>query len=97
MQRRYILNVPTNYDNTKPYRLIIAYHERDGNDDQMYNNKYYHLLTAIQQHHDLRRAQRAIEWRALHGNGQRGFGLRLAEHERLGLGARRCGRGPGRR
>ena len=27
MQRRYILNVPTNYDNTHPYRLIIAYHE----------------------------------------------------------------------
>ena len=44
MQRRYILNVPTNYDNTKPYKLIIAWHQRDGNDNQMYDNKYYHLL-----------------------------------------------------
>jgi poly(3-hydroxybutyrate) depolymerase len=44
MQRRYILNVPTNYDNTHPYKLIIAYHELNGNDDEMYKNKYYHLL-----------------------------------------------------
>jgi poly(3-hydroxybutyrate) depolymerase len=44
MQRRYILNVPANYDNTHPYRLIIAYHELNGNDDEMYKNKYYHLL-----------------------------------------------------
>lgn len=44
MQREYILNVPTNYDNTRPYKLIIAYHELNGNDDEMYNHKYYHLL-----------------------------------------------------
>lgn len=44
MQREYILNVPTNYDNTHPYRLIIAYHELNGNDDEMYRNQYYHLL-----------------------------------------------------
>jgi poly(3-hydroxybutyrate) depolymerase len=44
MQRRYILNVPANYDNTKPYKLIIAWHQLDGNDKQMYANKYYHLL-----------------------------------------------------
>ncbi len=44
LQRRYLLNVPTNYDNTKPYRLIIAYHQLDGNDKQMYANGYYHLL-----------------------------------------------------
>jgi poly(3-hydroxybutyrate) depolymerase len=44
MQRRYILNVPTNYDNTKPYKLVIAWHQLDGNDKQMYANKYYHLL-----------------------------------------------------
>ena len=44
MQRRYILNVPTTYDKTKPYKLIIAYHELNGNDDEMYKNKYYHLL-----------------------------------------------------
>lgn len=44
MQRRYILNVPTNYDNTKPYKLVIAYHQLNGNDDQMYQAQYYHLL-----------------------------------------------------
>jgi poly(3-hydroxybutyrate) depolymerase len=44
MQRRYILNVPTDYDNTKPYKLIIAFHQLDGNDKQMYQNGYYHLL-----------------------------------------------------
>lgn len=43
-QRRYILNVPTDYDKNKPYRLIIAYHQLDGNDKQMYQNGYYHLL-----------------------------------------------------
>ena len=36
--------MPTNYDNTHPYRLIIAYHELNGNDDEMYRNQYYHLL-----------------------------------------------------
>ncbi len=44
MQRRYILNVPTNYDNSKPYKLIIAFHQLNGNDKQMYANGYYHLL-----------------------------------------------------
>ena len=44
MAREYILNVPTNYDNTKPYKFVIAYHELNGNDDEMYKNKYYHLL-----------------------------------------------------
>jgi len=43
-QRRYILNVPTNYDNTHPYKLIITYHELNGNDVEMYNQKYYNLL-----------------------------------------------------
>jgi len=44
MQREYILNVPSNYNNTRPYKLIIAYHELNGNDDEMYRNNYYHLL-----------------------------------------------------
>ena len=43
-QRRYILNVPTNYDNTKPYKFILAVHELNGNDKEMYNQKYYDLL-----------------------------------------------------
>jgi poly(3-hydroxybutyrate) depolymerase len=45
LAREYILNVPTNYDNTKPYKFVIAYHELNGNDDQMYQNGYYHLLS----------------------------------------------------
>jgi poly(3-hydroxybutyrate) depolymerase len=45
MAREYILNVPTNYDNTKPYKFVIAYHELNGNDDEMYKNQYYHLLS----------------------------------------------------
>jgi poly(3-hydroxybutyrate) depolymerase len=44
IERRYILSVPTNYDNMKPYKLVIAFHQRDGNDRQMYANDYYHLL-----------------------------------------------------
>jgi len=44
MERRYILNVPTNYDNTKPYRLVVAYHARDMNDKQLYSWQYYGLL-----------------------------------------------------
>ncbi len=45
MQREYILNVPTNYDNTHPYKFVIAYHELNGNDDEMYSHQYYHLLS----------------------------------------------------
>lgn len=43
-QRRYILNVPKNYDNSKPYKLIVTIHQLDGNDKQMYNWQYYGLL-----------------------------------------------------
>ncbi len=46
--REYILNVPTNYDNTHPYKFVIAYHELNGNDDEMYRNQYYHLLNLSQ-------------------------------------------------
>jgi hypothetical protein len=45
MQRRFILNVPKNYDNSKAYKLVIAFHQRDGNDVQMYTNGYYHLMS----------------------------------------------------
>jgi poly(3-hydroxybutyrate) depolymerase len=43
-QRRYILNVPTNYDNTHAYKLVLAIHELNGNDVEMYNENYYDLL-----------------------------------------------------
>jgi poly(3-hydroxybutyrate) depolymerase len=44
MQRRYILSVPTNYDNKHAYRLVISFHQRDGNDIQNYSWQYYGLL-----------------------------------------------------
>jgi poly(3-hydroxybutyrate) depolymerase len=44
MQRRYILSVPTNYDNKHAYRLVISFHQRDGNDMQNYSWQYYNLL-----------------------------------------------------
>jgi poly(3-hydroxybutyrate) depolymerase len=44
MQRRYVLQVPTNYDNTHPYKHVVTLHARDGNDKQMYDWKYYGLL-----------------------------------------------------
>ncbi len=43
MQRRYVLSVPENYDNTHPYRLVISYHQLDGNDIQNYNWQFYGL------------------------------------------------------
>jgi len=42
-QRRYILSVPTPYDNTKPYKFILTMHARDSNDKSEYNEKYYDL------------------------------------------------------
>jgi len=42
-QRRYILSVPENYDNTRPYNLVIAWHQLDGNDKQMYDQNFYWL------------------------------------------------------
>lgn len=44
LQRRYVLNVPANYDNTRPYKLVVTLHARDGNDMQMHNWQYYGLL-----------------------------------------------------
>lgn len=35
MNREYILRVPDDYDNTKPYRLIVAYHWLSGNATQV--------------------------------------------------------------
>jgi len=44
MQRRYILSVPTNYDNKHAYKLVVSFHQRDGNDIQNYSWQYYGLL-----------------------------------------------------
>ena len=44
MQRRYILHVPTGYDNSKPYKLVVAYHALNSNDHSVYTENYYGLL-----------------------------------------------------
>jgi poly(3-hydroxybutyrate) depolymerase len=46
--RRYILRVPTDYNNNTPYRLIVAFHALDGNDKQMDDLGYYDLLSRSQ-------------------------------------------------
>jgi poly(3-hydroxybutyrate) depolymerase len=43
-QRRYILQVPTNYDNTNPYKFVLGIHALNSNDKSVYNEKYYGLL-----------------------------------------------------
>jgi poly(3-hydroxybutyrate) depolymerase len=37
MSRRYILRYPSNYDNTHPYRLVIAYHWNTGSAAQVFD------------------------------------------------------------
>ena len=37
VNREYILRVPDDYDNTRPYRLVLAYHWANGNADQVAN------------------------------------------------------------
>jgi poly(3-hydroxybutyrate) depolymerase len=37
MNRRYILRYPSNYDNTRPYRLVIAYHWLSGSASQVFD------------------------------------------------------------
>jgi poly(3-hydroxybutyrate) depolymerase len=37
MSRRYILRYPSNYDNTHPYRLVIAYHWNTGSASQVFD------------------------------------------------------------
>src|SRR6187431_2431455 len=37
VNREYVLRVPDDYDNTRPYRLILAYHWANGNANQVAN------------------------------------------------------------
>jgi poly(3-hydroxybutyrate) depolymerase len=73
-QRRYILSVPTDYDNTKPYNLVIAWHQLDGNDKQMYDQNYYWLR-------DIPEAASSTIFVAPNGekNGQPCTGMSVAE------------------
>ena len=44
-QRRYILSVPTTYSNTTAYKFVLALHQWDGNDVEIYKENYYGLLS----------------------------------------------------
>ena len=45
LTRQYILDIPTNYDKNKPYRLIFGMHMMGGNMNTLVNNKFYGLKT----------------------------------------------------
>jgi poly(3-hydroxybutyrate) depolymerase len=42
-QRRYILQVPTDYDKSKPYKFVLGIHALNSNDKSVYTEKYYGL------------------------------------------------------
>lgn len=45
LERKYTIDIPDDYNNTKPYRLIFAMHMMGGNMDTMVNNRFYGLKT----------------------------------------------------
>ena len=97
MQRRYILNVPKNYDSSKPYRLIIAFHELNGNDVQMYQNGYYHLMPLDTAGTTIFVAPNGQNnGTPCAGTEQRRIRVRVAEPEQPGLRAGGRGRAAGR-
>lgn len=48
LSRKYIIDIPANYDKNKPYRLIFGMHMMGGNMNTMVNNNYYELKTYAQ-------------------------------------------------
>ena len=48
LTRQYIIDIPTNYDKNKPYRLIFAMHYLGGNMNTMVKEKFYGLKTYAQ-------------------------------------------------
>jgi poly(3-hydroxybutyrate) depolymerase len=44
VNRTYILNVPSTYSNTTPYRLVVGYHWLNGSANDVANGSYYGLL-----------------------------------------------------
>jgi len=45
LERKYIIDIPANYDKNKPYRLIFCMHMMGGHMNTMVNNKFYGLKT----------------------------------------------------
>jgi poly(3-hydroxybutyrate) depolymerase len=48
LERKYILDIPADYDKNKPYRLIFAMHMMGGHMNTMVTGKYYGLKTFAQ-------------------------------------------------
>ena len=88
--------IPTSYDNMHPYKLVIAFHQRDRNDAKMYSQGYYGYEPRHDNPDDLRGAQRPVERRACSRTSNGEDELWLAQPEQLGLRARRRRRGAGR-
>ena len=71
MNRRYILRYPSNYDNTHPYRLVLAYHWNTGSASQVFDCNHgvdqvlhdaepvLRAVEPVEQQHDLHGARRA--------------------------------------
>jgi len=45
LERKYTIDIPADYDNKKPYRLIFAMHMMGGHMDTMVKNQFYGLKT----------------------------------------------------
>ena len=74
----------------KPYKLIIACHQLDGNDKQMYANGYYHLLIVSSNNAIFVAPNGQKNGAPCTGDRQRGWRVWLAQREQLGHRARRC-------
>jgi poly(3-hydroxybutyrate) depolymerase len=44
LNREYIVSVPSNYDQSKPYRLVFGMHWMGGSDNAVANDKWYRLM-----------------------------------------------------
>jgi poly(3-hydroxybutyrate) depolymerase len=51
-QRSYTIDVPANYDMTKPYKLVYASHWIGSNDESVVSQNYYHLKPKAQAAND---------------------------------------------
>ena len=51
LTRQYIIDIPANYDQHKPYRLIFAMHMMGGSMNSMVNKRFYGLKTYAERDH----------------------------------------------
>src|SRR4051794_23044772 len=51
LERKYTIDIPADYDKSKPYRLIFAMHMMGGHMNTMVGNKFYGLKTFAERDH----------------------------------------------